>query len=126
MTADGAAEVAGDRRLDFFQDMLTQSFPDVEVLAGYPQSHRTLALPFKRGGRMSFAARPSPPPARSRRPPLRTAAVAPAASGSRLALGASGLHVNRRDNQFILQGKSTLCLNREGIVAFGPGAHRRQ
>jgi hypothetical protein len=32
VAADGAAEVASDRRLNFFQDMLTQSFPDVEVL----------------------------------------------------------------------------------------------
>src|SRR5262249_49415829 len=47
MATDRAAEVAGDRSLDLSQDMLTQSFPDVEVLTGYPQGHRTLALPLK-------------------------------------------------------------------------------
>src|ERR1700722_7067154 len=59
MAADRAAEIAGDRRLDFFQDVLTQSFPDVEVLARYPQGHRTVALPFRGGALLS----PPLPPA---------------------------------------------------------------
>src|ERR1700722_19933953 len=67
VAANGAGEVASDRRLNFFQDMLTQSFPDVEVLTRYPQGHRTLALPF--GRRRLWRPAPPPPPARSC-PPL--------------------------------------------------------
>src|SRR5271166_2936722 len=40
VAADSSVEVTGDDRLDFFRDMLTQRFPDIEVLAGYSQSHR--------------------------------------------------------------------------------------
>src|SRR3984957_4382924 len=67
VAADRAREVAGDRGLNFFQDVPTQSFPDVEVLTGYPQGHRTLALPFRRRGPR--------PPASPRRPPRVSAAL---------------------------------------------------
>ena len=76
MAADRSAEIPGDRRFNFFQDVLTQCFPDVEVLTRYPQGHRTPALPFQRGGRMrsplSLATHAFPPP------PSRSGAVDPA------------------------------------------------
>src|SRR4029077_12985752 len=124
MAADGAADVASDRCLNLFQDMLTQSFPDVEVLTRYPQGHRTLALPFRRRGLRpaapshrpprvparpfrfgSLGSPPTPFPAR----PSRFGPIGSPPAESRLGLGACSAHVNRRDKRFILILKLILC-----------------
>jgi hypothetical protein len=44
MAAHGPGEVAGDHGFNFVCDMLTQRFPDIEVLSRYSQSHGMLAL----------------------------------------------------------------------------------
>ena len=123
VAADRAAEVAGDRRLDFFQDVLTQSFPDVEVLTRYPQGHRTLALPFRRRGHRPAAPSRRPPRVPAR--PFRFASIGSPPAESQLGLGACPAHVNRRDKSFILILKLLLCFDRKGIVVAERGRRRR-
>jgi hypothetical protein len=123
VATDRAAEVASDRCLNLFQDMLTQSFPDVEVLTRYPQGHRTLALPFRRRGLW-----PATPPHRPPRVPLRPfrfGSIGSPPAESRLGLGACPAHVNRRDKRFILILKLLLCFDRQGIVAPNASPRRR-
>src|ERR1700734_133964 len=123
VAADGAANVASDRRLNLFQDMLTQSFPDVEVLTRYPQGHRTLALPFRR--RRQWPAAPSHRPPSVPARPLRFGSIRSPPAESRLRLGPCPAHVNRGDKQFILILKLVLCFDRQGIVAPNAGPRRR-
>ena len=124
VAADGAAEVASDRRLNFFQDMLTQSFPDVEVLTRYPQGHRTLALPFKRNGAYDPPLLRAAPRACNVFPfPLASSGFPP--TESRLGLRACLAHVNRHVKSFILILKSILCIDREGIMTANADARRR-
>ena len=124
VAADGAAEVASDRCLNFFQDMLTQSFPDVEVLTRYPQGHRTPALLIQAQGPMaprSSAPRPPRVPAR----PFRFGSIGSPPAESRLGLGACSAHVNRRGKRFILIPKLLLCFDRQGIMPPNASPRRR-